>query len=64
MGTMSKGKSFKVDMTPSWAGVLPLYLDILTDPNSTAPKADIRAELARMAALADLYVASTKSKAA
>jgi hypothetical protein len=59
----NRGKTFKVDMTPTGSGLLPLYLDILADPTSKAPKADIRAELIRMAQLADLYVASTKSAA-
>lgn len=45
-----------IDCTPSWAGLLPLYLTAYTDGTHNAQSA-ARAELERMARLADLYLA-------
>jgi hypothetical protein len=45
-----------VDLTPSWTGVLPLYLAALSDGTPTA-KAAAREELTRMARLADMATA-------
>lgn len=44
-----------IDMTPSWAGVLPVYMTALTDGNATG-QAAARTELHRMAKAADSAV--------
>lgn len=44
-----------VELTPSWRGVLHLLLAVYTDGSASA-RADVIAELERMADLADLYV--------
>lgn len=51
-----------VDLTPTWVGLLPLYLTAYADGSPTAQSAS-RSELERMAALADAYVALTKKAA-
>lgn len=52
-------KVFMIDMTPTWVGILPLYLAALVDGTPTAQSA-AREELRRMAELADAYVAKAK----
>lgn len=54
-------KSFTIDMTPSWAGVLPIYLMALHDGSLEAQRG-AREELTRMAGLADAYVAIQKAE--
>ena len=62
MNATSKIKIGTVDMSPSWVGVLPIYLAALAD-GSVSARAAAREELERMARLADAYVASTKAAA-
>jgi len=54
-----------IDMTPTWAAVLPVYLEAFAanhnGTNCAAYKA-AKSELERMARLADLYVTMTKAK--
>lgn len=46
-----------VDLTPTWLAVLPILIETI---KADTPRAnDARAELERMATLADLYVART-----
>lgn len=53
-----------IDLTPTWAGVLPIYLAVLENPNAGHDgRTAAREELARMAKLADLYVAGQKAEA-
>lgn len=52
MDTLKERTTFMVDMTPTWAGVLPIYLAALVDGSPKA-QADARSELTRMAHLAD-----------
>lgn len=42
-----------IDITPTWAGILPALLAVLEDGTSADARAVITAELARMARLAD-----------
>lgn len=44
-----------VDLTPTWQGLLPLYLTAFADGTPSAQSA-ARTELERMARLADAYV--------
>ncbi len=64
MSVNEKAQIGTIDITPTWAGVLPIYLGVLENPNAAvvARKAALE-ELARMAKLADLYVAQQKSEA-
>lgn len=55
----AKTKVF-IDATPTWVGILPLYLAALVDGTPTAQSA-VREELRRMAELADAYVAKAKT---
>lgn len=50
----------QIDLTPTWLGLLPLFLTAYADGTPTAQSA-ARTELERMAGLADLYVASQKT---
>lgn len=50
----------EIDLTPSWTAVLPIWLAVYRRGGKTAPEALV--ELRRMAALADLYVASQRGK--
>jgi hypothetical protein len=50
-----------VDLTPTWSGILPLFITALTEGNAAA-QATARLELARMADLADKYNALSKAK--
>ena len=45
-----------IDVTPTWAGLLPAMLMVLEQGNAKA-KQEIKAELQRMARIADLHVA-------
>jgi hypothetical protein len=50
-----------IDITPTWTGVLRFALPILEDPGQPAKvKEELRAELRRMAEIADAYVTLTK----
>lgn len=51
-----------VDVTPTWAGLLPALLAVLESGNATGRKM-AREELARMAAAADMAVAAEKAAA-
>lgn len=58
---MSKIKAIKtLDMTPTWEGVLPVYLMAWTDGNAKG-RAAASSELLRMAQLADKWVAHCKA---
>lgn len=46
-----------IDATPSWANMLPLYIELLSQ-GTMKGRAEAMSELARMARLADLYVTS------
>ncbi len=46
-----------IDITPTWAGLLPAMLMVLEQGNAKA-KQEIKAELQRMARIADLHVAA------
>jgi hypothetical protein len=48
-----------IDMTPTWEGLLPYLLTILSDGSFEGQKI-ARDELTRMAKLADMYVAENK----
>lgn len=48
-----------IDLTPTWEAILPMFLTAL-DIGTAEGQAIARAELKRMAQLADLYVASQK----
>jgi hypothetical protein len=52
-----------VDMTPSWSGIVGLYIMALEDGSPSAKQA-AREELTRMARLADLYNDHAKAVAA
>jgi len=52
----------ETDMTPTWEGLLPLYLMSYENGASEGRRASLQ-ELQRMARLADLYVASKKGGA-
>lgn len=54
------GRTVTINITPTWAGVLPTLLVVFTDSTSNEDKAFALDELRRMARLADLYVASQK----
>lgn len=50
-----------IDLTPTWSGVLPIYLAVLQNPNAQASSRNgAMAELERMAELADMFVAQSK----
>lgn len=49
-----------IDMTPTWAAILPALLAAVTDGTPTG-QAIARKELARMAEIADSYVAAQKA---
>lgn len=49
-----------IDLTPTWAAVLPVYLAAMCDGTAEAQCA-AREELTRMARLADAYVAQSKA---
>lgn len=48
-----------IDLTPTWEEVLPAWLAVMESGNAEAMEIG-RAELKRMAKLADLYVAQQK----
>ena len=52
------GKTY-IDMTPTWAEILPALLMVLED-GTPKGRAEVKEELRRMAAIADLYVKSQK----
>lgn len=54
-------KVVTIDCTPTWSGILKYYLVILEDGNAEGKKI-AKKELARMAELADKYVALIKEK--
>lgn len=49
-----------IDLTPSWSGILPTLLAAVTD-GTPEGQSIARQELARMAEIADRYVALSKS---
>lgn len=51
-----------IDCTPTWEGVLPLYLDAIRNGNENGYSAAVE-ELTHMAQLADKYNQSLKYKA-
>ncbi len=51
-----------IDLTPTWRGVFRIYLELYATTKSATARVEAFNELARMADLADLYVASTKEK--
>lgn len=51
-----------IDCTPTWRGILPVLLLLITDVNAEG-QAVARIELQRMADLADLYVAAHRATA-
>lgn len=48
-----------IDLTPTWEGILPTILVLLENGNAKG-RADAKAELVRMAKLADAYNASQR----
>ena len=52
-------KTETIDMTPTWEGVLPIYLTSLMYGKAEGKRA-AEQELQRMAKLADLYIAAKK----
>lgn len=54
------GEIFTIDMTPSWEGLLPFFLETLDNPKKADLHAQTREELRRMARLADAYAAHIK----
>lgn len=48
-----------IDMTPTWADIVPLLLEVMERGNATG-RAEARAEIMRMATIADAYVAEHK----
>lgn len=57
--TDESGRQF-IDMTPTWAEILPTLLALVTDGDATGRRT-AREELARMAGLADSFVAARKA---
>lgn len=51
---MSSDNVRVIDCTPTWAALLPVYIEVLED-GSEAGRVAARAELARMAEAADRY---------
>jgi hypothetical protein len=51
-----------IDCTPTWRGILPVLLLLITDANAKG-QAEAREELQRMADLADRYVAIGRTNA-
>lgn len=51
-----------LDLTPTWAGLVPAFLLVL-DKGNREGRAAIESELARMAALADLWASHVKANA-
>jgi hypothetical protein len=49
-----------IDMTPTWAGLLPVLIHLSVNGTTIESRAMATSELARMANLADLYVTSQK----
>jgi len=49
-----------IDITPTWAGLLPVLIHLSVNGTTTESRAMATSELARMANLADLYVTSQK----
>ena len=49
-----------LDLTPSWTGILPGLLAVITNGDTVQARKFAEAELRRMAALADRYVAEHK----
>ena len=54
-------KEETMDLTPTWAGVLPAMLLIYSSGGTAAAQQNATAELTKMAKLADLYVEHHKS---
>ncbi len=50
----------KIDITPTWSGVLPVYLEILSSSGNVESKKMVHEELKRMAKLADEAVEQLK----
>lgn len=57
---MTKVKIATIDMTPSWSDMVPALKAMLRDGSYAAQEAASQ-EMARMAALADRYVADQKA---
>lgn len=50
-----------IDLTPDWAAIVPALCAVLENPEATREsKADVRAELQRLALFADLKLAEQK----
>lgn len=49
-----------IDMTPTWEGILPFLLTVISSGGMQAQHA-AKQELRRMAQIADMYVASQKN---
>ena len=56
-------KTETIDCTPTWEAVLPILLMVYRDSETTEGRNTARAELVRMAKLADAFVAGNNSKA-
>lgn len=52
-----------IDITPTWEGVLDLYVEIAVNGNTAEARNAARSELRRMAQLADRYVQVQKEMA-
>jgi len=50
-----------VDLTPTWSGILPALLSVIRNGETVEAQKIAEQELARMARLADAYVAATKA---
>ena len=59
---MTDQKHTTIDCTPTWAAILPILL-LALEQGTEAGKSAAREELTRMAAIADLHVASQKKGA-
>ena len=59
---MTEQKHTTIDCTPTWAAILPILLLALEEGGETGKRA-AREEITRMAAIADLHVASQKKGA-
>jgi len=51
----------KIDITPTWAQVIPIFIDALENGNEKQ-KETARAEIKRVAQVADEYVSVSKTK--
>ena len=64
-GLMQSGETggiTEIDLTPTWSGILPALLEIMMSPRTDISKEFARAELEKMARVADAYVSSNKKE--